>query len=55
MMKTNLILNKSFVLGHPLFFVQHRMHFPILGRSVGLKKKITRILGIGGPGTLGRH
>ena len=40
MMKTNLILNKSFVLGHPLFFfVQRRMHFPILGRSVGLKKK----------------
>ena len=33
------------------FFVYHRMRFLILGRSVGLKKKITRSLGIVGPGT----
>ena len=32
-------------------FVYRRMRFQILGRSVGLKKKITRSLGIVGPGT----
>ena len=44
----------------PLFFVWHRLRFLILGRSVGRnekkkkpKKKITRSLGIGGPGTPG--
>ena len=36
----------------PFFsFVYRRMRFLILGRSVGLKKKITRSLGIVGPGT----
>ena len=40
----------------PLFFVWRRMRFQILGRSVGMKKnkkKITRSLGIRGPGTPG--
>ena len=42
-----------------VFFVYRRMRFLILGRSVGLKKKtlkkITRSLGIVGPGTPGRR
>ena len=42
------------------FFVYRRMRFLILSRSVGLKKKkntkkITRSLGILGPGTPGRR
>ena len=50
--------------GHPPFFlVKRRMHFLILGRSVGRtekkkkpkKKRITRSLGIGGPGAPGRR
>ena len=42
----------------PFFFVKRQMHFLILGPSVGMKKKnlkkITRSLGIGGPGIPGR-
>ena len=52
--------------GHPPFFlVKRRMHFLILGRSVGrsvglkkkktYKKRITRSLGIGGAGAPGRR
>ena len=49
--------------GHPSFFlVKRRMHFLILGRAVGRiekkkpkKKRITRSLGIGGPGAPGRR